>query len=159
MNIVIQPFTVNPSNIHFHDAVNNTVMDDSTFIRLGYSNCDLTLNGVYLDVPLVVNRIDKYFHKYKYIFDYSNNMDIIDSLVKIENMILNNLHINTIRKTCKLKEQLLHNSIRVFENIDSTPKSLVPGKYNFTLKISGIWVTQRECGLTFKFFSQNSPIS
>ena len=74
-------------------------------------------------------------------------------------MILNNLYINTIRKTCKLKEQLLHNSIRVFENIDSTPKSLVPGKYNFTLKISGIWVTQRECGLTFKFFSQNSPIS
>jgi len=155
MNIVIQPQTLNPGNIYFHDAVNNTVMEDSSFIRIGYSNIDCILNGVYLDVRLTVNRIDKYFHKYKYMFDYTANMEYIDLLVNIEKIILNNINIPNVRPVYKLHDQFLHNSIRVFENIDSPPRSLAPGNYNFTLKISGIWVTDSECGLTFKFFSQS----
>ena len=155
MNIVIAPQELKPGNIHFHEPVTNTVMDDSSFIRVGYSNADVTLNGIYLDISLNVNRIDKYFHKYKYVFDYSNNMDCIDLLINIETMILNNVMIPNIRCIHKLKEQFMHNSIRVFENIDSPPRSLTPGVYNFTLKISGIWATDTDCGLTFKFFSQN----
>lgn len=155
MNIVISPTDLKLRNIHFHDAVTNTVMDDSSFIRVGYSNTDVTLNGIYLDISLNVSRIDKYFHKYKYIFEYTNNMECIDMLVRIERMILDNLPTCNARNVYKLKEQFLHNSIRVFENIDSPPKPLTPGTYNFTLKISGIWVTDSDCGLTFKFFSQN----
>ncbi len=155
MNIVISPNDLKLRNIYFHDAVTNTVMDDSSFIRVGYSNTDVTLNGIYLDISLNVSRIDKYFHKYKYIFEYTNNMECIDLLVQIERMILDNLPATSTRNVYKLKEQFLHNSIRVFENIDSPPKSLTPGIYNFTLKISGIWVTDSDCGLTFKFFSQN----
>tara|TARA_B100000902_G_C27309919_1_gene917763 strand:+ start:2657 stop:3124 length:468 start_codon:yes stop_codon:yes gene_type:complete len=155
MNIVISPNDLKLRNIYFHDAVTNTVMDDSSFIRVGYSNTDVTLNGIYLDISLNVSRIDKYFHKYKYIFEYTNNMECIDLLVRIERMILDNLPATSTRNVYKLKEQFLHNSIRVFENIDSPPKSLTPGIYNFTLKISGIWVTDSDCGLTFKFFSQN----
>jgi hypothetical protein len=155
MNIVIQPQTINPGNIYFHDAVNNTVMEDSTFIRIGYSNIDCILNGLYLDISLNINRVDKYFHKYKYMFDYTANMEYIDLLVNIEKTILKNINIPHIRPVYKLHDQFLHNSIRVFENIDSPPRSLSPGIYNFTLKISGIWVTDSECGLTFKFFSQN----
>ena len=66
MNIVISPKDLKLRNIHFHDAVTNTVMDDSSFVRVGYSNTDVTLNGIYLDISLNVSRIDKYFHKYKY---------------------------------------------------------------------------------------------
>ena len=67
MNIIIQPETLNPGNIYFHNAVNNTVMEDSSFVRIGYSNIDCILNGVYLDISLNINRVDKYFHKYKYL--------------------------------------------------------------------------------------------
>ncbi len=155
MNIVIQPKSLKPGNIYFHDAVNNTVMEDSSFIRIGYSNIDCILNGLYIDISLAINRIDKYFHKYKYMFDYTANMECIDLLVNIEKMILDNININHVRPVYKLHDQFLHNSIRVFENIDSPPRSLLPGNYNFTLKISGIWVTDSECGLTFKFFSQS----
>ena len=88
-------------------------------------------------------------------FDYTANMEYIDLLVNIEKTILKNINIPHIRPVYKLHDQFLHNSIRVFENIDSPPRSLSPGIYNFTLKISGIWVTDSECGLTFKFFSQN----
>ena len=155
MNIIIQPETLNPGNIYFHNAVNNTVMEDSTFIRIGYSNIDCILNGVYLDISLNINRVDKYFHKYKYMFDYIENMEYIDLLVNIEKMILHNINIPDVCPVYKLKDQFLHNSIRVFENIDSPSRSLIPGNYKFTLKISGIWVTDSEYGLTFKFFSQN----
>ena len=154
MNIVISPKDLKLRNIHFHDAVTNTVMDDSSFVRVGYSNTDVTLNGIYLDISLNVSRIDKYFHKYKYIFEYMNNMECIDMLVRIERMILENLPTCNARNVYKLKEQFLHNSIRIREYRLSTEASH-PGTYNFTLKISGIWVTDSDCGLTFKFFSQN----
>jgi len=155
MNIVLNPSEVNIKTIHYHHPVTNTVMDDSSFVRVGYSDENICLNAIFIDTAINVNRIDKYFHKYKYNFDYSSNMDTIDSLIAIERLVLESIHLPGINRTFKLREQLLNSNIRVFENSDSNITNISPGNYKFTLKISGIWVTDIECGLTFKFFLQN----
>lgn len=161
MNVVLDVSDIQKRNLFYCDAVNNTVMDDSVFIRTGYTNELFTLNGIYINCPLQVNRVDKYFNKFKYMFDYNQNMDLIDALVNLERTIIGNYNSNRLVPVYKLRDQLLSLHIRVFENDDVGSAPLEPGDHSFTLKISGIWQSGDSCGLTFKFFSQSSfsPVS
>ena len=159
MNVVLDIRDVHKRNLFYCDPVNNTVMDDSVFVRTGFTNELFTLNGVYLNCPLKVSKIDKYFHKYKYMFDYNSNMDLIDSLIKLEREIIGNFNIHGLVPIYKLRDQLLSLHIRVFENDESIFMPLESGEYSFTLKISGIWQTSESCGLTFKFFSQHNKLA
>ena len=68
MNLIIDDF--NERYIHFYPSVKNTVMDNSSFIRIGYSNALLNLNGIYVELTLKSKNIEKYFNKSKYFYDY-----------------------------------------------------------------------------------------
>ena len=46
INVPIDKFDIN--NIFYSEKIKNTVMPDSYFIRIIYSNSLFTLNGVYL---------------------------------------------------------------------------------------------------------------
>ena len=48
MNLVLEQQTFEKNNIFFQDAVKNTVMNDSNFIRIIYSNKEIILNGIYI---------------------------------------------------------------------------------------------------------------
>jgi hypothetical protein len=159
MNLILDIKDVHKRNLFYCDPVNNTVMDDSVFVRTGYSNEMFTLNGIYLNCTLHVNKVDKYFHKYKYMFDYNSNMELIDGLVKLERDIIANYNINGLVPVYKLRDQLLSLHIRVFENDETLVIPLDSGEYTFTLKISGLWQTSESCGLTFKFFSQHNELT
>ena len=159
MNLVLDIGDVHRRNLFYCDPVNNTVMDDSVFVRTGYTNELFSLNGLYLNCPLRVNKVEKYFHKYKYMFEYNSNMELIDSLVKLEREIIANCNSNGLEPVYKLRDQLLSLHIRVFENDESVLIPLDSGVYTFTLKISGLWQTSQSCCLTFKFFSQHSDLA
>ena len=47
MNLVLERENFVFNNIFFYESVKNTVMDDSSFIRIIYSNEDMILNGIY----------------------------------------------------------------------------------------------------------------
>ena len=154
MNVVLDISDVQKRNLYYCEPVTNTVMDDSIFVRTGYTNELMTLNGIYIDCPFSISKVDKYYHKYKYIFEYNQNMDLIDKLINIERMVIGCYNVNNLTPVYKLRDQLLSLHIRVFENDEYFTPTQEPGYYNFTLKISGIWQTGDSCGLTFKFFSQ-----
>lgn len=160
MNVVLDIADVHKRNLYYCEPVTNTVMDDSVFVRTGYTDELITLKGVYIHCPFSINKVDKYYHKYKYIFDYNQNMDLIDRLINIEKMVIECHNVNNLVPVYKLRDQLLSLHIRVFENDESSTPTSESGDYNFTLKISGIWQTGNSCGLTFKFFSQEtcSPV-
>ena len=50
MNLVLDYKKYNVNNIFFYDPVKNTVMDDSKFIRIIYSDVNIILNGLYLKI-------------------------------------------------------------------------------------------------------------
>lgn len=154
MNVVLDIANVQKRNIYYCEPVANTVMDDSIFVRTGYTNELMTLNGVYINCPFNIIKVDKYYHKYKYIFEYNQNIDLIDRLINIERMLIGSYNAKNLTPVYKLRDQLLSLHIRVFENDEYNTSTLDPGYHNFTLKISGIWQTGDTCGLTFKFFSQ-----
>ena len=148
MNIITSLDNNYKCNIFYNEKVNNTVIDNSHFIRINYSNELFTLTGLFLKINMNINDIEKYFNKFKYSYNLSHNKDIIDKLIKFEEDLLNIKELNNLNKTFKLKEQLLSMNIRTFDNINPIEQTNI---YSFLLKISGIWLTNTQCGLTFKF--------
>ena len=52
MNLVLDENNYNINNIFFYEPVKNTVMDDSKFIKILYSNEFITLNGIFINFPI-----------------------------------------------------------------------------------------------------------
>ena len=155
MNLVINADSIHKRHIFFYEQVENKVMINSVFIQTGYSNELFSLSGVYINTEFYVNRTDKYFKKIRYMFEINENNEMINSLIKIERMILDNIDRPDLAKMYKLKEQLNSSSILVFENNESVKQVNNTGIRNFILKISGVWVSETSCGITFKFFQVN----
>jgi len=155
MNLVINADSIHKRHIFFYEQVENKVMINSVFIQTGYSNELFSLSGVYINTEFYVNRTDKYFKKIRYMFETNENNEMINSLIKIERMILDNIDRPDLAKMYKLKEQLNSSSILVFENNESVKQVNNTGIRNFILKISGVWVSETSCGITFKFFQVN----
>ena len=148
MNVIIDNF--DEKYIHFFNPVKNTVMDNSSFIRIGYSDALVKLNGIYVELNIKAKSIEKYFNKSKYFYDYGENEIELEKIIDLEKAILDKLSYEKyMNKNHKLKEQLMTGNIRVFCNNEEN--QIITNK--ILVKISGIWETESSCGLTFKFFN------
>ena len=143
MNLVKNINQYNENNIFFCEPIKNNIMNDGTFIRILYSTHNILLNGIYLLISLNEITCEKYYNKYRCNFNPSNHKDIIDNIKIIEENILKKIN---IKKTPQLKisEQLRNGNIKLFNMIDQQDSS-------FIVKISGVWETQYNYGLTYKF--------
>ena len=155
MNIVeeIKDYSIN--YIYFLDSIKNTVLDNSYFIRILYSNENYSLNGLYLnvkfnDVTLINNN-----NKVKYSIKVTNNIDILNCIKHLEYDILEKISINK-KKVYKITDQLQSGVIKIINNNYNSVSSLDDN--NYILKISGLWETPTEYGLTYKFININRKI-
>jgi hypothetical protein len=139
MNVVINPDELSFKNIFFNDAIKNTVMNDSSFIRILYSNNNFVLNGIFIKIDIT---------KDTYQQNISNNIKIITYIDKLEKYILNTYNLNKAHNY-KVKDQINY-FIHKLNNINNVNN--VNNAY-YILKISGIWETQSTIGLTNKFIS------
>lgn len=122
MNIIIDVNSFSINSTFFYDPIKNNIIDNSNFVRLIYSDKNLILNGLYLQIIL-----DNQFDSSR----FSNELETI------ENSILTKYN-STIEKMNKIKVQFLY----ILKYI----------KHNrLILKISGIWENNNKIGLTFKF--------
>ena len=124
-------------------------MNDGNFIRIIYSTHNVTLNGIYLLLTLSDISCEKYYTKYRCNFNVVNHRDIIDSLKIIEEELLKKCEIKDKFPQFKINEQLKNGNLKIFTDIGN--KSVC----SFILKISGIWETQYNYGLTYKFIKIN----
>ena len=145
MNIVKRIEQYNENGIFFCEPIKNNVMNEGIFIRILYSTYNISLNGVYLLITLNDITCEKYYTKYRCHFNPSNHTDIIEKLKIIEENIMNKYEINDKIPQYKIYDQLKCGTIKIFNDIGSK------NTCSFVLKISGIWETQTNYGLTFKF--------
>jgi hypothetical protein len=148
MNVVLGIDDFKLENVFFQDSVKNTVMDNSDFIRTMYSTELFTLNGIFLKTNISTSHIEKYFNKYKCIFDKELNQIEIDKMLLIEKRILKKVGIKDKRAAYRIEDQLSSGNIKLFT--DNLEKSL-GNQYIF--KISGIWETETDYGVTYKFMN------
>lgn len=158
MNLILHD--INPQNIVYHQPVRNTVMDESIFMRIGYSNPLFTMNGVYMTMRLKGEVSDSFFNKSRLSFQLDpDNLEQIDKIVKLEQEILRRAGISDKEKMTKLKDQLFTRHIRVFNNDPEQSETLCSDNNDeIVVKISGVWITEKAYGLTFKFFQINHQL-
>jgi hypothetical protein len=144
MNLVKLIEQYDNNNLIFCEPVKNNIMNNGNFIRILYSTPNMILNGVYLLINLYDVHCEKYYNKYKCNFNISTHKDIIDNIKIIEEDILKKYKVNKI-PLFKIYEQFSSGYIKIFSDFENK------AKYSFILKISGIWETQINYGLTYKF--------
>ena len=127
MNLVLEKENYNIRNVHFYDSVKNTVMEDSSFIRIIYSDEFIVLNGIHIKIDINTK-------------DDNMNGELLSFVDKVETSILEKY---PIKKTYirKIKEQLIFMIKKNYQ---------INNNVIFILKISGIWETSKMIGLTFK---------
>jgi hypothetical protein len=145
MNIVKHLDQFDENNVYFCESIKNTVMMNANFIRIFYSNHLFTLNGIYLFIPIYDFYVEKYYNKYKCIFNGNMYLNIILRIKQIEELILNKLNIKNKIAQCKIYSQLKCNFIKVFQ------ENQINSDSNIILKISGIWENASHYGITHKF--------
>ena len=136
------------NSLFFCEPIKNNIIDDSYFIRILYSTHNVVLNGIYLLITLNNITCEKYYNKYRCCFNPNNHKDVIDNIKKIEENILNKYDNKKI-PNFKISEQLKNGNIKLFNLINTSDSS-------FIVKISGIWETNCNYGLTYKFITANN---
>ena len=145
MNIVKRIDQYNENNVFFCEPIKNNIMNEGNFIRIIYSTHNLVLNGIYLLVIFNDVICEKYYSKFKCIFSAVLHKEIINNLKLIEENLLKKSEILHKIPQFKIYEQIKNGNIKIFNDVGN--KSICP----FILKISGIWETQYNYGLTYKF--------
>ena len=144
---------VNLKHLYFNEPVQNSIIHDSYFIRMFYSDNDVSLTGLMMPMQLSFITISKSFNKNIIIYDLHSNKEMISNICQLETLILekyNNIS-NSSNKHLKqpvysLSNQLKLGSIKLFSDIDKRKQEC-----NIILKISGVWENLKEYGITFKF--------
>jgi hypothetical protein len=142
----------NNNNIFFCEPINNNIINDSNFIRILYSTHEFMLNGIYLYIPLKDVIIEKNYNKYRCSFNIHNNKTI-DKIKNIEVQLLQKYSITNKIPLYKISSQILNGGIKIFNNYSLTHNNCDQNNCGYTLilKISGIWETECNYGLTYKF--------
>ena len=149
MNIVKNIDQYIEDYVYFCDPIKNNIMNEGNFIRILYSTPLFILNGIYINININHTSVDKYYNKFKCTFDINYHRDILEKIRYIEEGLLKKININGKIPQYKIYEQLRNGNIKVFS--DSYDKI----NTNFLLKIAGIWETDTDYGLTYKFININ----
>jgi hypothetical protein len=147
MNIAKRIEQYNDFYVYFCEPIKNNIMTDSNFIRILYSNEIMTLSGIYLIININDMQCEKYYNKYKCIFNPNYHNEMIQKIKQIEENLLKKCDIKNKSPQYKIYEQLKNGFIKIFHEV--TPKQT----NSFIVKISGIWETPNSYGVTYKFIS------
>ena len=152
MYLIIPTDEFEINHIIISDKSKNNVIENSFFYRIYYSNSLVSMNGIYIKFNLYDLDVEEYYNKIKCVFSRydSRNINAINKLVNIEHEILKNYIQLTQNPVYTIREQLVNYYIKLFHK-DSNKLTGNLSKLSIILKISGIWLTNKEHGLTFRF--------
>ena len=136
--------------IHFHEPIKNNIIYNGNFIRISYSNEYASFDGVYLLIPLYNISCERYYNKYKCNFNiyHPSYKYLLEKIWLLEESILKKLDIPNKIPEYKIAEQFKNGTIKIFKEIQPT------ANYSVLLKISGVWETSQNYGLTYKFITE-----
>ena len=147
LSIHLEDYSIN--NIYFLETKKNLILN-GVFTKIIYTHDNFTLNGMYFDFPIQCQKIEE-VNKSKYIVHFDKKTDINKELwKKIHNFEYGLLihYKNFVKRDKKfalnILKQLNNENFHIYEKISKD------SKLNFLLKISGIWETDNQYGITYK---------
>jgi hypothetical protein len=152
MNLVLDINNVDIINVSFLEKKDNTIVE-GIFSKIIYTDEFITLNGIFIDFPLEFIPMDKMINKNYLFFTLQSNYNIISKIQELETKLINcyNIEKNICKKNVfNLYNQLISGKIKIYNNTYNSKSN------HIVLKISGLWETTNEIGITYKFILMNS---
>lgn len=161
MNIL---FTIDDfllENILFLERKKNVIID-GCFAKIIYSDKYFVMNGLFFEFPLQINieTSQNIYNKQCVYFNshLQKNLLYITKISEIENSILNyykKIHGIQKQNSLLLTNQLYNGVFKIYKE-----KSQISGlgTKKYVLKISGLWETHNEVGITYKFSEVIEPL-
>lgn len=141
--------------ILFGKRSKNTIVEHSNFVNVLYSSMIGTFNNITLVFTLQDYNVGEYFNKYRCDFiPNAHNVSVLKHLIQIEHAILDRFRSHSSSKpSYTIKEHsLLNNRIKLHSVASKCSQDNVASG-DFVLKISGLWETEQEYGLIYKFYA------
>jgi hypothetical protein len=133
-------------HVLINEKVKNNVIENSYFYRIYYGDNEFTSNGIVIYYKINYEKIERYFSKSKILFKELANINFINSLIKIEDTLLDLLNIKNKKKSYLIRDQIINGYLKVINN--NVP--LNNNSVYVLLKISGFWETNDNYGITFR---------
>ena len=152
MNIIFENDDFTVENIFFQEKKKNVVVD-GCFSKMIYSDDYFTMNGLFFSLPLTINNESACYTQNKHVIYFNShlqkNLLLITKFSEIENSIINYYKkSNGLKKNNNLvlTNQLYNGYFKLYKERENHSLNK-----KYILKISGLWETRDEVGITFKF--------
>jgi hypothetical protein len=162
MNLLLDVNHISVKNFYYLDTKRNVIIDGN-FTKMIYSTEYFSLNGAYFEFPIEISQLEKYGNKTTIRFNPVSkiNTSIIHSFSKLESAIIDAYKTNTdstSKSVSNLSKQMNSGIMKIYREFsyqdtretDAMPRDKSPIKC--ILKMSGIWESSNEIGITFKLF-------
>lgn len=149
MNLAQPISSFDARGIFLSDPIKNTVMPNSNFTRVLYSDPSATFAGIHLQLSFPMLVEERYFQKSKLVFDTQKYASLVQIVQKIETIILDSFG-STKRRVSKMSDQFAQGTLRMGHS-----PSVEDIAKDYVLKISGVWETEYDYGLTYKVMEVN----
>lgn len=152
----------NKDNIIVNEAIKNSVIQYNYFYKLLYSTDNIILSSIFILFELNNITIDND----KVFLNNNNNNNIFNKLIALEEYILNLIN-ESKTKSYKFRELYENNFFKFSPSDDNerfnnykniTNLNIKNNSKKFILKISGIWESKDNIGLTFKIIGINKTL-
>ncbi len=140
-------------NIILSNRTKNNIVEQGFFYRMYYSDEYYCSNGIYILLKLKKVNVEKYFNKIKCIFPINGNEIIIKKIKKIEEEIIKHYNFKK-KKRYKISEQLNSKYVKII--CEKNRNWGYRQSIDLALKFSGIWESDTEYGITFRFYIINN---
>lgn len=155
-NIILNIDNIDFQNIYIMEPIKNAIIPEGEFRRIIYSSDYMTLNNIIFHLEIKNAKIQKYYQKYKCFLNETLTKEV-QFLIDLEDHILQNCHHCFKHRKAHLLEQVRNGFIKFFysyeDNIINTSNISQIDNFTLQIKISGIWETDDEYGVTYKVIS------
>lgn len=176
MNIILDNNDFAIENVFFLEKTNNVIID-GFFSKIIISDEFFTMNGLFLNLPLIVNESSMINQYNKQIINFDshiqNNLLLITKISEIENSIIHyykKIHDVKKKTSLVLSTQLFNGYFKIYKengyfsnyranssnktgNIENTTRTQ---HKKYIIKISGLWENKDEIGISYKFIEVTS---
>ena len=148
------------NRVHFLEKKRNIIMD-GVFTKIIFSDEFITMNGLYINCPMQFQVSNDKINKHVLYFQPYNavNISLLKSYSEIEKQILEyykEYYVCAKSPVYSLHNQLYSGNAKVYKSFNSSecispPPGFPQMNKKYVLKISGVWETDRNVGITYKF--------
>jgi hypothetical protein len=157
MLLVIPHNSIDFWYISFGEKTTNAIIEAGNYYSVLYITPDMSISVIHIGFTLKNITMISHFNKYRCSYNETSdaNHTIINNLINIERGILTrfNTKKRAVFRMPKVKEMSTMNCFVNMVGIDpSISVSALGPELNIIMKVSGVWETEDEYGLIFKFF-------